>query len=150
MRTIDTSKICVNCRGTKEVKGKKCDTCNGTGQVDQYAHVAKRPAPPDGEVESIADRIMRPHMPSAKLERQSIASAWADYERTVLDPIGAGQVQRREMRRAWYTGVAWLMDAITVTMDDTTPEATEQDLEYLDSVQTELEEFAAKMKRGDA
>jgi len=92
---------------------------------------------------------MRPSKPGAKIERKTLGAAWADYERTILDPIHASQTQRQEMRRAWYTGVAWLMDMLTFTLDEG-EEATEDDFKYLDAVSEELEAFADKMKRGDA
>lgn len=35
-----------------------------------------------------------------------IADLWAEYERCILDPAGAGYVQRAETKRAFYAAVA--------------------------------------------
>lgn len=35
----------------------------------------------------------------------TIQSAWENFEKKVLDPIDAGEVQRAEMKKAFYAGV---------------------------------------------
>ena len=83
------------------------------------------------------------------LRRGTLAQAWAMYERTTLDPINAGQVQRQETRRAFYTGVACLLDMMTFSLEEGT-EPTEKDMDYMDGIQRELEAFAEALKAGNA
>ncbi len=35
---------------------------------------------------------------------RTIAQRWAEFEAAILDPIGAGDLQRKETRRAFYAG----------------------------------------------
>jgi hypothetical protein len=87
-------------------------------------------------------------VPPRGVERSSIAAAWANYERLTLDPINAGQIQRRETRMAWYCGIAWLFDVLTRTMDPCT-EPTANDLDYISDLNEELGQYTNKLKRGD-
>lgn len=77
-------------------------------------------------------------------ETKSIAEAWAIYEALILDPVGAGDVQRREMRRAFYSGVDWSLKCVLNASAD------EQAGETLFSTfMRESAEFAAALRRGE-
>lgn len=75
-----------------------------------------------------------------------IANAWREYERLVLDPIGAGAVQRQETKRAFYFGALALFDGIIFGM---TPgdEPRPPDIKLLDGIHEELREFTEYIKR---
>lgn len=137
MRSIGVSKVCPMCRGRK-TNGQRqpCELCKGRGIIDTHPSIDPSPAP-------------KPAKRHPLIQRTSLSVAWANYEREVLDPIGAGQAQRKDMRRAWYNGIAWLMDQLTYTLDEG-EEATVDDLKHLDDIMDELTEFAEKIKRGDA
>lgn len=87
---------------------------------------------------------------SAELERPelrtSLSQAWATFERMVL-PDSAPNDQRREMRRAWYAGVDWMLNSIIGELDEES-EPTADDLAYMESIHAELVEFAQRIQRG--
>ena len=45
--------------------------------------------------------------------RGILAREWASFARHVLDPINASDVQRQEMRRAFYAGAATMFDVVS-------------------------------------
>ena len=148
---INTSRLCPMCRGSKSLNGRRCEMCHGDGQISLIAaYDTKLDAPTiDASEASLVNRILHPDEPLTTIRRSTIAIAWAEYERATLDPIRAGPIQRSEMRRAWYTGIAWLMDMFSYTLDDG-DEPTENDLAYLDEVSKELSAFGEAIKRGTA
>jgi hypothetical protein len=129
-RTIGVAHVCPRCRGTKRAPdGSACGHCHADGMIDAV------PAP---ESESLG----------APTPRQSVSEAWAAFERIVLDPANAAQIQRREMRRAWYAGVSWFLESLTQSLDPGA-EPTANDLAYLDSVLAELDAFGERLSRGE-
>lgn len=82
-------------------------------------------------------------------QRTTLARAWAEFERLVLDPIDAPQVQRTETRRAWYAGASHMLAALTSGLDPDA-EPTDADLAYVSSLAAELEAFGEKLATGRA
>jgi hypothetical protein len=79
----------------------------------------------------------------------TLARQWADFEHKILDPLDASQLQRREMRRAFYAGAQTLFALI---MGGLTPGPEPQpiDLVNLSMLIAELDEFVVKVKQGIA
>jgi molybdopterin synthase catalytic subunit len=76
-----------------------------------------------------------------------IETAWKNYVRLSLDPVGANAVQRRETKIAFYLGALALFEGI---ISDLTSgeEVNEGDLNMMDSVQRELTQFTENLKAG--
>ena len=74
-----------------------------------------------------------------------IENAWKNYQRMALDPIKADPIQRRETKIAFYLGALALFEGI---MSNLTPgdEPIEPDLNLMQSVTDELQEFTRNMK----
>lgn len=74
-----------------------------------------------------------------------LAAEWASFERLVL-PARASEVQRTEMRRAFYAGA---QATFHVMMSTLTPgdEPQDADLTMLESLHAELEEWESKLER---
>jgi len=79
-----------------------------------------------------------------------LANAWKNYTHAVLDPIRADPIQRRETKIAFYMGALSLFDGLMSGLSRTEDpdEVTAPDLSLLDSVKTELDQFAENMKAG--
>jgi len=58
-------------------------------------------------------------------------------------------LQRQEMRRAFYAGAAALMDAMMIGLS-ADAEPTEADMQYMDSIANELREFGENIATGRA
>src|SRR5262245_43556272 len=61
-----------------------------------------------------------------------LETVWHEFERKVM-PQGAGEIQRREMRRAFFSG-AWAIYAIMMNQMDADREHTANDLELMRSL----------------
>ena len=75
-----------------------------------------------------------------------IDQAWRSYSERVI-PAHAGAVQRQEMRRAFYAGATTLLASIMVALDPGT-EPTDADLQRMQGIQDELDQFVADLQRG--
>ena len=73
-------------------------------------------------------------------ERLTLAESWTEFERAVL-PAHVGDLQRSEMRKAFYGGASAMFGCVTGGLD-ADHEPTMKDLEYLDSLNKELHDFA--------
>jgi hypothetical protein len=82
-------------------------------------------------------------VPNSKL-----ADQWRDFEARAL-PANVGEVQRIEMRRAFYAGAQALLGTL-VNLFDSDREPTENDLKAMDAIKAELDQFAADVKGGVA
>lgn len=72
---------------------------------------------------------------------------WQEFSRAVM-PRTAGDVQRQEMRRAFYAGVEGMMKVLhEIGEDDISEEAGCQ---ILDAIKAELLEFSKKISDGKA
>lgn len=77
-----------------------------------------------------------------------LESAWLTFAAAVLPP-DVGQVQRREMKRAFYAGAAMLLHEI-MAMLDPGAEPTEGDLRKMDAIAQELRQFHDDVRKGAA
>jgi hypothetical protein len=89
-----------------------------------------------------------PHAPPVD-PRGVLAREWAAFARRVLDPINAGQVQRTEMRRAWYAGAATMFDTIT-NLAGPNDEDDAVGAARVEQVHQELRRFGEALKAGRA
>jgi hypothetical protein len=82
------------------------------------------------------------------MKRQLMAEQWDQFARAVLPP-GTSPVQRQEMRRAFYAGAqAILFKVIAVFAPDSEP--TDGDLQIMQDVHEELQNFNKAVKEGRA
>lgn len=80
------------------------------------------------------------------IKRQLMAEQWDQFARAVL-PAGTSEIQRREMRRAFYAGAeSILFRVISAFAPDTEPTAA--DLQIMDDLDRELKDFAKAVKEG--
>ena len=82
------------------------------------------------------------------MKRQLVAEQWDQFARLVL-PKEAPADQRREMRRAFYSGAQAILFNVIASLDEE-PEPTGEDLRIIDGVGRELEDFAEMVKNGRA
>jgi hypothetical protein len=71
---------------------------------------------------------------------RTLATEWVEYERALLDPIGAGAVQRGECRKAFYAGAATMRNVMLLQLS-AGAEVTGEDLQLVAAVELELKEF---------
>ncbi len=76
---------------------------------------------------------------------QFIKDGWDKYHRIVV-PKDAPEIQIKETRQAFYAGAAVLWQSIMVVMS-AEAEPTDQDIQYMDDIQTELDAFGAQLDR---
>jgi len=82
------------------------------------------------------------------MKRQLMAEQWDEFARAVL-PSGVSQVQRQEMRRAFYAGAeSILFRVITAFAPESEP--TDADLQIMDDLDQELKDFTKAVKEGRA
>lgn len=77
---------------------------------------------------------------------KALEAEWEDYRRKVI-PLHAGEVQVAESRRAFFAGAASVYNLITERLEPG-QEATDNDLKFLDDLNTELREFAKAVRSG--
>ena len=82
-------------------------------------------------------------MPKLTLQDQ-----WDNFELAV-GLVQFSQIQRQEMKRAFYAGATSILDAI---MKSLSPDAepTEEDMDYMNSLHLELVEFSNQIRQGRA
>jgi hypothetical protein len=84
-------------------------------------------------------------MPRAR--RNRIAEQWDQFARLVFKDTAVSPVQKQEMRRAFYAGADAIMTAIM--RDASTDEAmTEDDMFIADDFESEIRDFAERLKKG--
>lgn len=76
----------------------------------------------------------------------TIQCEWEDFERKILDPINAGETQRREMKRAFYAGVYTQMH-LSLSLSEHNEEAA---LAILQGLMGEVIAFRELVKAGKA
>lgn len=82
------------------------------------------------------------------MKRKLMAEQWDQFSRSVL-PKDAPLTQRTEMRRAFYAGAqAILFRVIDAFAPETDP--TEEDLQVMQDVHDELQEFGKLIQQGRA
>jgi hypothetical protein len=80
--------------------------------------------------------------------QSTIAGEWASLEATVFTD-NVSPMQRREMRRAFYSGAASLMAMIMMGLDPG-DDATAADVSCLEGWREELERFSEDLQAGRA
>ena len=70
----------------------------------------------------------------------TVQSLWQDFDTKVVAPSGAGDVQRSEMRKAFFMGAEHLFASIMSILDPGA-EPTERDLDRMTLIHKELEAF---------
>jgi hypothetical protein len=81
-------------------------------------------------------------------KRLSLANQWTTFE-LKTGVANTSDIQRQEMRRAFYGGAASLMDAMMLGFSEDS-EPTEEDLQYMDSIAKELKKFGEDIAAGRA
>lgn len=82
------------------------------------------------------------------MKRQLMAEQWDQFARTVM-PKDAPQDQRREMRRAFYAGAQSILFRV---IESFAPESepTAEDLQIMEDLHNELQEFGKLIQQGRA
>lgn len=83
-------------------------------------------------------------------EQKILDAAWRSYAEAVI-PLDAPDIQRTEMRRAFYAGAALLFGGIMAMLDPGPDiEPTAADLRKMDALKKELDDFARHIRQGRA
>jgi hypothetical protein len=77
-----------------------------------------------------------------------VADQWADFLKRVV-PTDAGPTQLRETRRAFYAGAQCLFVGILNRLESG-EEETPADLELMADIEAEFQDFAEKIRGGNA
>jgi hypothetical protein len=81
---------------------------------------------------------------------KQIEMEWETYRHLVMPPQ-AGEMQFMETRRAFYAGAKAMFALISEISDPKTgPEATQNELQRVDGLANELEEFNQRIRDGKA
>ena len=81
------------------------------------------------------------------MKRNLIGNAWATFERVL--PADAPDIQKQEMRRAFYGGAQALLGGLLKALEPG-GKTTEGDLATIDGVNAELKRFAEDVLNGKA
>ena len=82
------------------------------------------------------------------MKRRLMAEQWDQFARAVL-PKRCPDIQRKEMRRAFYAGAQAIMFGVIANLAPD-HEPTQEDLDMMTELQNELNEFAQLVKEGRA
>lgn len=82
------------------------------------------------------------------MKRQLMAEQWDEFARAVL-PKDCSTIQRQEMRRAFYAGAQAILFKV-ITSFTPEEEPTEKDLEIMNDLHEELNNFTKLVKEGRA
>lgn len=75
-------------------------------------------------------------------ERRTLADEWKEFARTI--PVGAPEVQRAEMQKAFYGGAVVMLSLLSNGLDANS-EPTDLDVAYVESVSQELQAFVKSL-----
>lgn len=133
---------CPVCRNSPVLR-PICTGCNGSGEAIIVHH-------PNGiEIEiypSSDEEMLRAMYPDASTPthaRTTVAQAWKNFAKAIgIAPFG---LQHNEMKKSFYGGIAWFMEALSSQLDPD-KEPTPDDLEYMQRVHAELTSFAERMR----
>lgn len=149
---IDTKEVCPACRGLPSPPAMLCSICDGKRHVI-YRYISGdlieiHAIKDDGTTSDTISFTVDASRQSRSTQRISLNDAWVLFKTTV-HINHASMTQQREMKRAFYSGVDWMLNALTAGLDPS-HETTASDLEYMENVQRELELFAKKIAEGRA
>ena len=85
---------------------------------------------------------------STIVKRMLMAEQWDQFARTVL-PANCSVVQKREMRRAFYSGAQSILFRVIASFAPES-EPTEEDIQIMEDLSGELQDFAELVKTGRA
>jgi hypothetical protein len=98
--------------------------------------------------ESTPPPPVRPAVRAGGKPVYTLAAGWTSFEQSVFSPE-IGPVQRREMRRAFYSGAEELFSTI-MAMLEPGEDATDADLTRMSDLHDELERFKEDLQGGRA
>ena len=82
------------------------------------------------------------------MKRQLMAEEWDKFARGVL-PAGCPAIQKTEMRRAFYAGAQSILFRVIQSFAPES-EPTDADLQIMENLHQELQDFAVLIKSGRA
>lgn len=82
------------------------------------------------------------------MKRQLMAEQWDEFSGKVL-PKPCSEIQKREMRRAFYAGAQSILFRVIQSFAPET-EPTEEDLQIMEDLHDELQNFAKAIGEGKA
>lgn len=137
---------CPCCRN-ESILREICTVCHGVGRVITV-HL---PGPTvefyPVELEETV-RKKYPAEPTPVHERETLEHAWERFAQMVEVPLHH-QMQYREMRRAFYAGVHWMLEELSIQLDPS-GEPTADDLEYMQRIVAEIEQLNIDIQQGKA
>lgn len=138
---------CPVCRNN-EILRPICTGCKGEGEAIVVHH-------PNGiqiEVHPLSDEaLLREMYPDAETpvhSRTTLAQAWMNFLQMV-ELMHASPMQKREMKRAFFAGAHWMLEMCSIQMDPDR-EPTADDVEYLQRISAEIQQFNEDIQRGSA
>ncbi|HZT29697.1 MAG TPA: hypothetical protein VFA33_07440 [Bryobacteraceae bacterium] len=87
-------------------------------------------------------------LPTPAPKRLRMAEQWDQFARAVLPP-GVSEIQRREMRRAFYAGAESILFRVIQAFAPES-EPTDADLQIMEDLHQELRDFGEMVKQGRA
>lgn len=82
-------------------------------------------------------------------ELRSLAGVWEQYDFKVLRGDALPD-ERKECRRAFYAGAAAVWALMLQGMSSEEPQASEEDLSLMETINSELDQFAVDLMMGKA
>ena len=79
------------------------------------------------------------------MDDKYIEAAWNEFAKTCI-PVGASEIQVKDLRNAFYGGAATLWQIIMVGLTPSS-EPTDQDMHMMENLQQELDEFGADLDK---
>jgi hypothetical protein len=125
-----------------------CTGCDGQGE----AIILHKPGGSAIEIYPLRDeaklREQYPDEETPVFERTTLTQAWQTFMQMV-EMVHASEIQKREMKRAFFAGAYWMLEMCSVQMDPQS-EPTADDLEYLQRIHAEIMQFNEWVQEGKA
>jgi hypothetical protein len=80
-------------------------------------------------------------------KRQYVLEEWNNFSKLIFKDVKISETQRREMKRAFFAGCQMLLYKVMSLLEDG-HEPTAKDLQVMESISTELSEFAQRVGKG--
>lgn len=74
-----------------------------------------------------------------------IEAGWLSFK-TMCMPLSAGEDQIKDMRTSFFAGAHHLFNSLIVSLDEEDSEPTEADMEKMNKVHKELEDFMVELQ----
>ena len=138
--------MCPVCRANP-ILAKICTACHGEAEV-----ILLHKPGYELEIHPLHDEaILReqyPDEPTPVHERTTVVQAWNRFM-DMVEIRHAPPAQRREMKRAFYSGAWWMLEVLPAQLDPDNV-ATPDDIEYLQRVSDEIQRFNDDIQAGRA